>query len=163
MKCVIDLNVIIDLHYGDILEKLFESTFEVETTDLVLSKLTNPEADEVVKRGLQVTTLEEKVMLETIRLVDANRPRISVDDASTLALALHKDVILLTGEKNLRNIAASMAKEVHGTLWVIEKMVEQSVLEPATAIVALEKMLASSRRLPSDEVEKLIKRLKRLG
>jgi hypothetical protein len=48
--------------------------------------------------------------------------------------------------------------EYHGTLWILEEMIERGILLPSDAAAALRTMLASKRWLPRAECEKLIKK-----
>ncbi len=65
--------------------------------------------------------------------------RPSVADCSCLVTALHyEDVILLTGDKQLRNAAKDSGCCVHGALWVIDEIERLELCKNAILIKALE-------------------------
>ena len=49
---------------------------------------------------------------------------------------------------------------VHGSLWVIQVIVEQKIITAESGVEFLEKLKIINDRLPLDEIEKLIKKLK---
>ncbi|MDP3683581.1 MAG: hypothetical protein Q8S01_06570 [Ignavibacteria bacterium] len=67
---------------------------------------------------------------------------------------------LLTGDAKLRSEATDQGITVHGSLWVIQMMVESKVVTANAGIEFLENLKVSNDRLPLDEIEKLIRKLK---
>lgn len=67
---------------------------------------------------------------------------------------------LLTGDAKLRSEAIEQGVTVHGSLWVIQIMVESKVITANAGIEFLEKLQISNDRLPLDEIEKVIKKIK---
>ena len=74
-----------------------------------------------------------------------------------LVLAKQEQCPLLTGDKNLRKAAESEQVEVHGTLWVVNGLLQHQLITPDSARVAYQKMKAKGRRLPWSIAEKQIK------
>ena len=66
----------------------------------------------------------------------------------------------LTGDAKLRSEATDQGITAHGSLWVIRMMVESKVVTANAGIEFLENLKISNDRLPLDEIEKLIKKLK---
>lgn len=58
---------------------------------------------------------------------------------------------------NDRNISALDNIEVHGILYIFDKMVEQKVLTPAIAADKLELLYSINHRLPKSEIDIRIK------
>jgi len=68
---------------------------------------------------------------------------------------------LLTGDKKLRNEAEDMGIEVHGSIWVIENLIENEFADKIVGIKLLESLKKVNLSLPHDSIDNLIKRLKK--
>jgi len=82
--------------------------------------------------------------------------RLSFSDCSVLFHATQQDAIILSGDKLLREIAQSLSLQVRGTLWILNELVEQGLLETAEAIQSLELLMKINTRLPLQDCQKLI-------
>lgn len=67
---------------------------------------------------------------------------------------------LLTGDAKLRNEATEQGVKVHGSLWVVMQLVKHEIVDKKKGIEYLEKLRIINDRLPVEEIEKLIKKLK---
>ena len=152
LKCVVDANVIIDLHYGGILKDITNLPFDFVTPDIVLAEHSYPTPDEVLRAGVRVEELSGKLVQQAVDLAPQNR-RLSIQDRFVFVLARHHGCLLITGDGRLRTLAAQQATECHGTLWVMDLMVEHGILSPASADTALEAILMKNARLPASECE----------
>lgn len=150
MRCVIDASVIIDLHNGGILKDIADLPFEFLTPDVVLAEHTNPPSDVVLRSGIRVEELPGRLVQQVADLAPQNR-KLSTQDLFAFVLARHHRCLLVTGDGRLRALAEKQATECHGTLWVMDMMVEHGILSPASAHTALETMLAKNARLPAAE------------
>ncbi len=56
--------------------------------------------------------------------------------------------------KDLRRFAKARRAEVHGTLWILDLLVEKKLLVPLVAAQKLQKLLNTKRRLPKHECQK---------
>jgi len=79
-------------------------------------------------------------------------------DLFSLALAKTKNGLLLTGDKHLSKAAEKEKIRVHGTLWLLDRLVEKQVITSLQASSTLNLMLQNSRRLPGSETMKSIKK-----
>jgi len=79
-------------------------------------------------------------------------------DLFALAMAKLEAAVLVTGDKHLRHAAEAEQVEVHGTLWLLEAMVEQAVITDRKARGALRSMLKADRRLPEKDCARLLRR-----
>ncbi|QWF71612.1 DUF3368 domain-containing protein [Methylomonas paludis] len=61
---------------------------------------------------------------------------------------------MLTGDKNLRQAAEQENVVVKGTLWIVEAMLTQQLIDSQTVRRAYQSMKQKGRRLPWDEAEK---------
>jgi predicted nucleic acid-binding protein len=86
---------------------------------------------------------------------------LSVADCSCIYLAERLSAILLTGEKRLRRIASeNHGLEVHGTLWVIDKLTKEKILTYRNAYNKLTMLMKINTRLPKAECTKRLKHMK---
>ena len=80
--------------------------------------------------------------------------RPSRTDLFALACAREMKCLLLSGDAALRNAAGAEGVEVHGTLWVLDQLVEAGLLSSREAAKSLKLMVAMKSRFPKNEVEK---------
>lgn len=151
-RCVIDASVIIDLHSGGILNELTNLPFDFVTPDIVLAEHRNPAPNEVLRAGIRARELPGDLVQQAADLAPRNR-KLSMQDLFAFVLARHYGCLLITGDGRLRTLAEQRAIECHGTLWVMDKMIEHGILSPASADTALETMLVKNARLPAAECE----------
>lgn len=152
LRCVIDANVIIDLHNGGILKDITNLPIDFVTPDIVLAEHRNGSPDEVLRSGIRAEELSGKLVRQVTELAPRNR-KLSTPDLFAFVLARHHGCVLITGDGRLRTLAEQQATECHGTLWVMDLMVEQGILSPASADTALEAILMKNARLPAAECE----------
>jgi hypothetical protein len=158
---VIDANVIFDFAAGDLLDGLFRLPWELCAPDLLLAtEILRPPAPRLVALGLVVHTLSGEQLVEIVTLRQA-RPALSLVDAAGFVLARHLGVGLLTGDRRLRGLAETSGIEVHGTLWLIDELVERCIIPEAQAAAGLKTMLAAGSHLPHDEVQARLRRWER--
>lgn len=106
MVIINDTNIWIDLKLTNIIEKVFLLPYELAVPDILYN-------DEVVE------TAERSGMTN----------RVSFNDLTTLVVAKSRGYILVTGDGNLRKIAKSENVELRGTIWLIDEMVSNNILE----------------------------------
>lgn len=145
--CVTDTNVWIDLEAAGLIELAFQLPLEFQAPDVIVAELTKPEGKDLVSRGLRERKLTGPEVLNVAALAARHR-RPSRVDLFALALARSGGAILLTGDRHLREAAEQEGVEVHGTLWLIDRMVERSLLEPGEAARRLRQARERGRRLP---------------
>jgi len=79
---------------------------------------------------------------------------LSANDLSAFVLAKSLRGTLLTGDRLLRRLAEQEKVPVHGTLWLLDQLVESSVISTGRAAEALKRMLSCRSRFPKEECEK---------
>ncbi len=109
--------------------------------------------------GLRIEQLSSEGVAEVELLGDAYTGPSRLD-LFALTLAKTNGWTLLTGDESLRLAAEAEAVEVHGTLWLVERMVVARVINLERAEAAFELMRNNDRRLPWNEVDELIARLR---
>ena len=154
--CVVDANILIDLHTGGLLWEFFRLPFRLVAPDVIIAELHDPNGEMLTEHGLQSETLSGAQVQEVASLVARHR-RVSANDLFALVLARTLKAMLLTGDRRLRQIAAQQGVVVHGTLWVLDEMVQLEVIAPPQAAQALEQMLAQGSRLPQAECQRRLR------
>lgn len=142
-----DTNIWIDFNNAGLLDELFQLPFTFCCTDFVLDELNNFDHAALFARGLLVERLDDTAVVKLYGLM-ADHNNSSVADVSCYFLAQETTRPLLTGDGRLRRQAQKDGLEVHGALWLLDRLIEHEVIVPARAVVCLENMLARGARLP---------------
>ncbi len=79
-----------------------------------------------------------------------------MNDLLALSLAKYENCRLLTGDKGLRELAKTYFVDVHGTIWLVEQMIEHQKINIEVAQAAFQKMKNSGSRLPWGLIEKIL-------
>jgi len=165
MRLIItDSSVFFDIIKIQALPEFFALDFEICTTDFVINEILESEQREQIKifirsHQLNVFDLSEQE-IDEISNFKTKRFFKTLIDKTVLWKAKQLKCPLLTGDAKLRSEAIEQGVMVHGSLWVIQIMVESKVITVNAGIEFLEKLRISNDRLPLDEIEKLIKKLK---
>ena len=165
ISVVSDTNILIDLVDSGLLEQFFSLPMEVHTTDMVIFEVTDPDQKAkvtvVVQQGyLKVKTFTSQEMFSLYAFVNSKRQKsnLSPADFSVWQYAAENHYPLLTGDGNLRKLATTDGVEVHGTLYIFDKLVEHGIITPAQAADRLEALYKTNHRLPKSEVDIRLKR-----
>ena len=102
--CVVDANILIDLHIGGLLREFFHVPFRLVAPDVIIAELHDPDGEMLTEHGLQSETLSGAQVQEVASLVACHR-RVSANDLFALVLARTLKAMLLTGDRRLRQIA----------------------------------------------------------
>jgi len=157
-RCVIDASVLLDFSVGDIFEYLFAPPFDHRTSDFVADEVSESYGlDQLRRLGLTIFGLDETEISE-IATIQAENPRLSISDISLFILVRRDGGFLLTGDRLLNQYSSSHAITCHGTLWVLDELVQGGSLNPADAGEALMRMRRANRRLPRQECDTLLSR-----
>ena len=158
-----DTNVFIDLYEVGLLEEFFSLPWEVHTTDFVMLELQREGQHETVARyradkRLVVPVLEPKELMEIgdIFQQNMNRTNLSFTDCSVWYYAKVNKYILLTGDRKLRTVSVFDGVEVHGVIYVFDRLVELDVISRQVAVEKLQRLYSINPRLPKEEIEKRI-------
>lgn len=156
---ITDTNIWIDLHAGRLVTYTFRLPFLFAAPDVVIAELEEPEGQAIVELGLQVQELsgQEVSHVGELSFRYAAPSRV---DLFALVLAKTRDGVLLTGDRELRKAAEQEKVPVHGTLWLIDQLINRRILAFPHATMALERMIVEGRRLPRAECERRLKRWK---
>ena len=153
--CVTDTNVWIDLRVGNLLDNVFELDARWMIPDLVGRELGADRKELLVEWGLEVRSLTGDEVEAVVRLNETYSAP-SRTDMATLVVTWAEEGILVTGDGALRAAADAEDIEVHGSLWVVDGLVDTGTVELPEAARALQLMMEADRRLPEDEVRQRV-------
>ncbi len=161
-RCVTDSSIWIDLHAAELTTHAFCLPLKLSAPDLVIGELRSPDGRELIAKGLHVEELSGELLEQVVELA-AGFGRVSRTDLSALVVALDQQAILLTGDKALRSAAEARGVEVHGTLWVLDSMVERGIIDGRQAVRAGQQMVRTGSRFPEDELRRRVRRWRGSG
>ncbi len=154
MLCVTDANIWIDLANGELEEHVFQIGLELIIPNLVLVELRNPPSSRLKSIGLQPVNLSGDQLDELVGSLARRYPGPSRVDLSALLVARDEGLTLLTGDRALRRAAEAEGVAVHGILWILDRILDYSMLKPAEAASCLRHIVEAGARLPAAEVTK---------
>jgi hypothetical protein len=157
---VTDSTIWIDLHRGNILPQAVKLPIGWMVPDLVINlELIYPDGQQLVSMlGTEVAVVEltgNEVRLTRELAGKYTKP--SHVDLASLAVAKTRSLVLLTGDKNLRAAAEAEGVEVHGTLWILDRLVETTILTKQAARRALVRIVEDRGRFPREEISRRLK------
>lgn len=154
-----DANIIIDMEAGEILDKMFRISESFAVPNVLYAEELETHHAHLPGLGLVVLDVHEEFVSEAYRLGDVyTKP--SQNDLLALALAKQEQCPLLTGDAKLREAAEMEEVEVRGTLWIVERLFDENILDYLGAKNAYEKMKQDDRRLPWNEIKCQLKKMK---
>jgi hypothetical protein len=155
--CVTDANIWIDLHHANLLDEAFELEVTWMTPDIVFhDEVLTVDRPLLKDLGLQIRSLTGKE-LNRITELSARHPSPSPKDLSTIVVAKVEDGIVVTGDGPLRTAVEREEMEVHGVLWVLDQLVDQTIISSSRAATALNTMVSRGSRLPKAEVQQRLR------
>lgn len=162
---VTDVSVFFDLFEIQVLPEFFALDWEINTTDFVYNEIlqaNQKEVFEVFERSKRLKILKFSSEEEAEVLNFKTRLSIrSIADRSILWKALQLEATLLTCDNKLRKEAEGHAIEVRGSIWVIEQLVENGIINSTKGISLLEELKMTNNRLPIQLIDKLIRQWER--
>ena len=159
---ITDANIFIDLIELTLIDYLFQIDLEIHTTQVVLEELLDEQ------QALLQTFQDNKQLIITV-LTDEDRQAIlkmkvnrgfSDADKTLLYIGQSSEMLLLTGERLMRNYFRKQGMEVRGIIWLFDNFVEKELCSPTVAIKKMKELLIINPRLPKDECDKRLKNWK---
>lgn len=152
-----DTNVWIDFEQINRLDWPFalEYTYCM-SCDAITDELISPPhfGDRLTALGLRSIQITDAEYLLAMGFASKYR-RLSLYDRFALAIAKNRRFILLSGDGALRKAATTEGVEVHGTLWIFDKLLETGKIskdEYHEAMIDLRDDLSGTIRLPREEI-----------
>lgn len=146
------------MHFGNLIQKIFQLPCKFVITDLLREELLNPPFDALAEMGLVVEFLTSEEVSE-IRVMMGRYPKPSYYDISVLILARSRNTVLITGDEALRHAAADNSVDCHGTCWLIDYLANETLITYTEAIAAYNTIM-KKRYPPKEECKTLLARWK---
>jgi len=157
-----DANILIDIEDGDLTPVVFRLPYEIAVPNILFELELRERHSHLLEAGLKVKSLTPESVKKTESLT-AQYPRPSMMDHSALALAIQEQCLLLTGDKDLRIAAKKENVEVHGTIWIVEQLLNQKLIQFRKANGSFDIMKAKGSRLPWADADKLLNKWELVG
>lgn len=160
-SCLIDLRKAGLLHSALLLSFQFQIALPLIESELL--DFAPAEIADLQARGLAVIDLGPDLVGRAFAF-RSSYAALSIHDCFSMALTESaEDAILLTGDRNLRLQATALGLEVHGVLWVSDRLEESQVATYADIHDGLLRLQADPLVfLPAAELDERIRRLRRL-
>jgi predicted nucleic acid-binding protein len=156
-KLILDTTVCIDLFNGGLLESSLQLPYDLVLPDVIVEELINPPGGELVKIGYSVLPLRDEGVEQVLALRERHR-KPSTNDLFAIVLAKLNSCPLVTGDESLRRAAKDEGLQVHGLLWVLDRLVDHHILSSLEAAASLEIILEKGSWLPKKECEARFKK-----
>lgn len=150
-----DANILIDFCDIGLMDALIRLDLVLWTSDLVISEIQTPEQRshvlQFIATGHLLVAAFSAAEIGRIALRQAEVSALSLADCSVLFLAGQQEALLLTGDRLLRMEAEKEGIEVHGSLWVLDRMVQMKSIDMIAACRALLELMVKNPRLAKGE------------
>lgn len=165
MKVAItDASVFFDLYNIEVLPEFFALDLEIFTTDFIYNEILNSDERtlfETFNRSNQLKIINidetERELILNMELKFSNN---SIADRTAIFKAKQMDCILLTCDKKLKKEAIHHNIIVHGSIWIIDQLVENEILKTERAIEIFGLLKVSNAWLPISDIDIRINNLK---
>lgn len=157
-----DANIFIDLESMGLLDLWLMLGYETLTSTFVANELEDGKHAQALSYILsgQITAVNLELTDFYELYEELEDSGVSSTDVSVLYLAQQHEAILLTGDKTLRVQAGVECVECHGSLWIMQQLVDRGYLQPLVAAEKLKALLLLTgeerRFLPKAICEEMI-------
>jgi len=122
-----DSNIFIDLISGDLLQIMFQLPEEFAVPNILYKEELAEQHSDLPGYGLKVLEIQGEFMMQAYRL-RAEYKSPGQNDLFALALAKQEACPLVAGDRDLRNAAKEEGVELHGTLWLVDRMIDEKLI-----------------------------------
>ncbi len=162
MKIIVnDANILFDLLDIDLIDEFCRLPFEKMITEAVLGEFDDQTLQSYQKTfesgQIEIYPLNADQLEKVVLLKNTYSAALSFPDCSCLFLAKELSAILLTGDKPLRKTAREEKIRVHGSLWVMDQLVKENIIDHKKAFEKLTLLMKVNKRLPIPECEKRLR------
>ena len=127
-----DANIFIDMEIGDLIRPMFRLDDVFAAPDVLYREELKEHHAELPGLGLCIERLSGAETIEVDRLSGIHTEP-GKHDIFALALAKERGWTLLSGDRRLREAALVESVEIHGTIWLVERMIKSKVVSLETA------------------------------
>lgn len=167
MKVAIaDASVFFDLYKISVLPEFFGLDMEIYTTDFIYNEILRSEERALFETFCRSNQLKiiiiDELEREQISVMDLKYSNNSLADRTAIFKARQMDCILLTCDNKLKKEAEHQHIEVHGSIWIIDQLIDKNLLDIERAIGTLELLKELNAWLPVKEIYVRIESLRKL-
>lgn len=155
---VSDANIFIDMEMGDLIRPMFRLEDTFATPDVLYREELEQHHPKLPGLGLRIERLSSAGVAQVERL-SLVYPGPGTNDLFALVLAKERLWPLLSGDGLLRSVAEAEGVEIHGTLWLVERMIRFGTISVSRARASVTSMKTGARRLPWAEFETMLERM----
>ena len=150
-----DACVLIGIEQAGLTTSMFSLPYQFAVPDVLFFEELSTRHVKLMEMGLMSMFMRSELIHEAYNLRQQYcKP--SVNDLLALVLAKDNEALLLTGDKALREVANIYKVEVHGTIWLVDQMIQKKIITIEIARIAFQYMKNFGSRLPWKEVDKLL-------
>ncbi len=160
---ITDACFLIDLIDINLFEEFLGLGYHIHITSSVFSEFEGDKYVKPVSRCIKHKkmflfnlTASDQTALE--KLMRKHSSRLSEPDCSCLYLAKEINATILTCEKLLTKEAKTLNLDVHGSLWILDRLLATSMITEKKAYNKLEDLMSINPCLPVKECQKRLKR-----
>lgn len=144
---VTDACIFIDLFELNLLDKFFQCGLSIHTTDEVIHELFPHQQMDLEDRSRSGSLKVHNIDADLQHYLDSGSypSSLSRPDRSVLFIAstLHQ-ALVFSGDRTMRSFAGRIGVDCHGSIWIIDRLVEQKDLSPDEGCVLLDKLLLTN-------------------
>ncbi|MBL1141594.1 MAG: PIN domain-containing protein [Proteobacteria bacterium] len=157
-----DANIFIDIDVGGLTQLMIQLPEEFAVPNILYEEELSEHHPDLPTFGLRILEVKEEYVQEADRL-GVTYPKNSHNDLLALVLAKQENSPLLTGDSKLKEAAEVEGITVNGTLWLVDQLFINKLISYEEVNIAYDNTKQDGRRLPWKEVEKQIKRLRKIN
>lgn len=151
---ILDTNICVDLFNGNLLTIVLKLPYRFYLPDVILHELKEPDGTSLVSLGFEPLQLSPEAVQIVFQFASRyNKP--SRVDLFALVAAKTSSMTLLTGDENLRKAAEKEQVDVHGLLWLLDKLFDARLLSGPQLNGAIDIIVKKGAWLPKNEVRRL--------
>ena len=152
-----DANILIDIVAGRLIDAMFSLPYEYGTPTMIYEQELSQHHTYLPEKGLRLLELEP-ASINRMLIFGRKYNGVSSNDLAALSLAEQVSVPLLTGDKKLRQVCQEENIDVHGTVWLVGKILAAGNITVKEASSAYQSMEQDGSRLPWGDVDKQLKK-----
>lgn len=158
MKLLIgDTNILIDMECASLTQVMFRLPETFITPDILYHQELAFSHPDLPTYGLQLRILNADSVCN-VALLRQQYPGAGTNDLYALSLARQERCPLLAGKGKLQKAAKAERVKVHGTVWLMDRILEEGIISPGGMKSAYERMRAHNRHLPLEQIERRLRK-----
>lgn len=154
-RYVCDAGILIDIEEGKLNTALFSLPYQFIVPDILFEQELSKKHNHLLEFNLKIQKMDG-ALISQAHVLRQKYKRLSLYDVLALTLATNEICTLLTTDNFLKKVAKSFDIDVHGTIWLVEKMLQHQKISIEVAKQAFEYMENSGSFLPWSTAEKML-------